>query len=309
MLSGENGILTKGTQASEETIHANVYEQLKLKATEYFIGKSLGNAEESTLIEHLQSEIKPIIGDELGEEGSGKYQINVENLLGTTQKYGNGTATGSDTSTYKDVYMIEKIEPETGSIINTKLASNKPIKIASNNENNQYTVKYYGTKAGLQNGKLLGNIGDTAKGQTDIATKIMKYLNDPNSYSYDRQLVTNLGINEGDLKNIGAGYYRYKDGKIYKATYEYDNEIGNFAITKVEHVNMDATIDPVTETLTTPFGTYKKYVEGEENNYLTWESNVDANGNRTYEVINENNGFYYYYDTSGRLVLVRDVLG
>ena len=150
MLTGENGILSRSAQASKETVHANVYEQLQLKAADYFVEKNLGNTTEQTLIEHLQKDSNKIIGEELGE-GSGKYQINVENLLGTKQKYGNGTATGSDTSTYKDVYMLERVEteepedPESGSIVNTKVASTKPIKIASTSTNQvTYIVKYYG---------------------------------------------------------------------------------------------------------------------------------------------------------------------
>ena len=166
MLSGENGILSRSREASTETIHTNVYEQLQLKVAEYFIERNVGNNTEQTLIEYLQSGTKPIIGDELGEEGSGKYQINVENLLGTEQKYGKGTATGSDTSAYKDVYILEKVETEetnSGSIVNTKIASTNPIKIASTGKTIKYTVKYYGAQTGSSNWKLLGSIGDVEK--------------------------------------------------------------------------------------------------------------------------------------------------
>ena len=312
MLTGENGILSRGTQASQETIHANVYEQLQLKVADYFVEKNLGNTTQETLIEYLREEPNPILEAELGE-GSGKYQINVKNLLGTEQKYGKGTATGSDTSTYKDVYMLERVEteePKSGSIVNTKVASTKPIKIAESKQTINYTVKYYGTQKSPQNGKLLGNIGDTAEAKVDIATKIMEYLNDPNSRDANGKFVTNLGINEGDLKYIGDiigfGYYRYKDGKIYKATYGPD-ENGNWIFTKVEPVNLDATIDPETETITTPFGTYKKPVEGEDSNEPTWLwfGETDESGNKIYYVVNKNEGKGYTYNSSGELVRVK----
>ena len=301
MLTGQNGILSRAGDARDETMHENVYEQLQLKASEYYIEKNVGNVTEQTLIKYLQSGTKPIISSELGEVGSGKYQINVENLLGTQQKYGNGTATGSDTSTYKDVYILEKVEtPEGASIKNTKVASTTPIKIAANNQTTNYTVKYYGTQTGSSNGKLLGNIGDTAGAKVDIATKIMEYLNDPNSRDANGNFVTNSGINEGDLKYLGLDYYRYTDGKIYKETRELD-ENGNLIVTKVETINLDATIDPETETITTPFGTYKKYVEGEENNDPIWHSYNDENGNKIYKV---HNGYDYCYNTSGVLIRV-----
>ena len=142
MITGNNSILDQATSASRETTHANVYEQLQLKAAEYYLGKNSGDVTEGTLIAYLQSGSKPIISEELGE-GSGKYQIYVENLLGTTPTYGKGTASGSDTSTYKDVYILEKVEsPEGASINNTKIASTKPIRIAANSQESGQSINY-----------------------------------------------------------------------------------------------------------------------------------------------------------------------
>jgi len=297
MIAGNNSILNQATSASKETVHANVYEQLQLKVADYYIGKNSGDVTEGTLIAYLQKGDNPIISEELGEEGSEKYQIHVKNLLGTTQKYGKGKARGSDTSTYKDVYILEKVEkPEGASINNIKIASTKQIKIATNSkassQNINYTVKYYGTETGPTNGKSIGNIGDTAEDKVDIATKIMEFFNNPNNY-------------HGDLEYIGMNYYRDTDGKIYKAILGQD-ENENWIVTKAESVNLDATIDLENDTITTPFGTYQKSVEGEENDEFTWNSRTDANGNEIYIVYNDKDGLYYEYDASGTLVLVRE---
>jgi len=177
MLSGNNSILNRADEASKGTIHANVYEHLQLKSAEYYIGKNTGEVTEGTLIEYLQSGSKRIISEELGEEGSGKYQILVENLLRTTQKYGKGTASGSDESTYQDVYILEKVETSTGSIENLKVASTTPIKLAVNNQATNYLVKYYGTGIGSSNVKILGNIGDTAGVSLSDIDKLKAYFN------------------------------------------------------------------------------------------------------------------------------------
>ena len=86
------------------------------------------------------------------------------------------------------------------------------------------------------------------------------------------------------------------------------DENENWIVTKAEPVNLDATIDSETQTITTPFGTYQKSVEGEENNDSTWKSHTDVNGNKIYVVYNENDGFEYEYDASGKLVMVHEAL-
>ena len=100
MLSGNNGLLNRTTDARTKTIHANVYEQLQLEALAHLSDKTTSKTT-STLIEYLQS--KSIIGNEIGED-TGKYQVNVTALLGSRQSLGNGDATVE----LKDVYMLEK---------------------------------------------------------------------------------------------------------------------------------------------------------------------------------------------------------
>jgi len=239
MLTGENGILSRSTQASQETVHANVYEQLQLKVADYFVEKNLGNTTQETLIEYLREEPNPILEAELGE-GSGKYQINVKNLLGTEQKYGNGTATGSDTSTYKDVYMLERVDtedpedPESGSIVNTKVASTKPIKIAVSGQTINYTVKYYGTETSPQNGKLLGNIGDTEGVSVSDIDKLKAYFNG-NTYDNLHEDTpsgervwkdnTQIGVKGKDLSKIDVVGEYSEDGKYYYEYIKYKTKI------------------------------------------------------------------------------------
>ena len=253
MLSGNNSILSRADEASKGTIHANVYEHLQLKSAEYYIGKNTGEVTEGTLIEYLQSGSKPIISAELGEEGSGKYQILVENLLGTTQKYGKGTASGSDESTYQDVYILEKVETSTGSIENLKVASTTPIKLAVNNQATNYLVKYYGTGTGSSNVKILGNIGDTAGVSLSDIDKLKAYFNG-NTYDDliddNEQFINNtqIGIIGADLSIIDGVkefsedeeylyyYIKYKT-KIYKVKennsepYEWTDDIVEVTLT------------------------------------------------------------------------------
>ena len=112
-LTGENGILTKATNAQIQSIHQQVYEELKLKVAEYVIEQKTGVYNE-TLIQYLLD--NQYIEKKDTIEG---YIINVENLSKTTLKYGNGT----DGKT--DVYKIELIE--------------------EGDTNTQYKVEYYGT--------------------------------------------------------------------------------------------------------------------------------------------------------------------
>ena len=235
MLTGQNGILTRSAEASKQTMHTNVYEQLQLKVGEYFIEKNLDNVTEETLIEHLQRGTNPIIGQELGEEGSGKYQINVENLVGTKQEYGNGTASGSDTSTYKDVYILEKADLPSGSINSTKIAATTPIRIAvqetNTNETATYKVAYYGK-------------------------------------------TTSENLTLGTLRDVK------------EKTSANDN--------------LDATVTTVDGkvVITTSFGTYYQYVEGEENDNPTWwDGGTDVDGNPVYGVSNDD--YDYYYNSEG----------
>ena len=247
MLSGENGILSRSREASTETIHTNVYEQLQLKVAEYFIEKNVGNATEQTLIEYLQSGTKPIIGDELGEEGSGKYKINVENLLGTEQKYGNGTATGSDTSAYKDVYILEKVETEetnSGSIVNTKIASTNPIKIASTNpikiastgKTIKYTVKYYGAQTGSSNWKLLGSIGDVEKAKNKFGYNSEEkcFIGEKSTGKVPGEEIDNYWKPETSVTIDGKDGYKFTEGHFVHVT-DYNGNLWDETTNSLEY--------------------------------------------------------------------------
>ena len=137
-----------------------------------------------TFIEYLQS--KQIIGEEIGQD-TGKYQINVEKLMGEKQEYGNGTA---NESSLKDVYMLEK-EIDLGNILNgIRVAYSAPYawwgygeyilikpavtdsNIGSNEE--EYTIKYYGKKA--SENVVLGKLtGEARENKSDLA-KLEEYF-------------------------------------------------------------------------------------------------------------------------------------
>ena len=101
MLSGNNGILQRAGEAKDETIHAQVNEQMQMDNYNYVIAHNTGETT-STLIEYLQS--KNIIADEVQE---GAWKINIENLLGSKQALGNGNYVENENN---DVYVLEKDE-------------------------------------------------------------------------------------------------------------------------------------------------------------------------------------------------------
>ena len=173
MLTGDNALLNKTTEAKNKTKHANIYEQLQLEELAYLSDKTKSK-NSSTLIEYLQS--KSIIGNEIGED-TGKYQINVTALLGSRQSLGNGDATVE----LKDVYMLEKQSTSTGSIVNTKVATITPIKIAATPTTQiTYKVVYYGN--GTSENLILGSLTDsddsnnTPVAKTDDSSKLTEYF-------------------------------------------------------------------------------------------------------------------------------------
>lgn len=123
MLSGDNSILQRVTDAKTKTIHANVLEQMQLEVSAYTVDKTSGNTT-VTLIDFLKE--KSIISEIAGEEG--KWQINVEKLLGSNQNMGNGIATKDKK---EDVYLLEEHPTSTGNINNAKVATTTPVKIAT----------------------------------------------------------------------------------------------------------------------------------------------------------------------------------
>ena len=150
MLSGDNSILKKTTEAKVKTIHSTVLEQMQLEASAYTVDKTTGKNSIS-LIDYLKS--KSIISDISGEEN--KWVINVTTLLGSNQSMGNGTYPN-------DVYVLEEQGISTGSLANTKVATLMPVRIATTTSNTTtYIVKYYGntTSENIQ----LGNLTDATK--------------------------------------------------------------------------------------------------------------------------------------------------
>ena len=226
MLSGDNGLLNRTAEARERTIHANVFEQLQLEELAYLTDKSTSR-DTSTLIGYLQS--KSIIGNEIGED-TGKYQINVTALLGSKQSLGNGDATNE----LKDVYMLEKQNVSSGSIVNTKVATTQPIKIAATTTSQvTYKVVYYGNNtSSVAN---LGNLSDSITisspsgptgDNTDYSALLYNYYKD-----MDCQQVENENTIDGtDATWLFCGveeenwpdYIEYKGG-VYKVVYTDSN--------------------------------------------------------------------------------------
>ena len=203
MLSGDNGILQQTTNARTRTIHANVLEQMQLEASAYTVDKTTGKYSNS-LIDYLK--LKSIISDISGEED--KWLINVTTLLGSSQSMGTGTYPN-------DVYVLEKQATSTGSIVNTKVATTIPIRIATTNTNSvTYKITYYGNTT--SENMTLGNITDK---NSDVATVIdysdtlKTYLNDSNSYDEHGLMVSNKGI---DPDNDFGYYFGFDNIIIYK---------------------------------------------------------------------------------------------
>jgi len=192
MLSGNNSILEQATRAKTKNTNANVLEQIQLEASAYTIDKNTG-VYSNSLIDYLKS--KSIISDISGEED--KWLINVTTLLGSNQPKGNGTYPN-------DVYVLEKQDTSTGSIVNTKVATTMPIKIAATNTSQiTYTVKYY---ENANNEKLiLGNLFDNdTQVEVDESEKLKAYFNSPDSRDGNGNFIDNntVGIKANDLFKI-----------------------------------------------------------------------------------------------------------
>ena len=296
MLSGDNGILQQTTTARTRTIHANVLEQMQLEASAYTVDKTTGNYSNS-LIDYLKS--KSIISDISGEED--KWLINVTTLLGSNQSMGKGTYPN-------DVYVLEKQDTSTGNIVNTRVATTIPIKIASTSTNQvTYIVKYYGNTN--SENLTLGNLfDDKSQVMADESEKIKKYLMSPDSYDNNNNYIDNdtVGIKVNDLQFLDNDYQYllYKDG-VYNVTWQYDNE-DNFigvTVTKLD-VTLDLskfgvqTIDAEFDVLVTP-STPENLIHGE----FTRRMYSDENGNevtgyRTYD----KDGNRIFYSASGVII-------
>ena len=98
MFIGDNGIITEANSAKVKTIHSNVYNKMKLEALNHSQDRRRKTTD-LTLVEHLQE--KGILSEAIEE---GKWQINVQTLLGKKQDIGNGNA-----SEGKDIYTLEDL--------------------------------------------------------------------------------------------------------------------------------------------------------------------------------------------------------
>ena len=180
MLTGQNGILIRAQEAGTNTAHAEVYETLNLESAEYMTESRIGEYGGS-LIDYLLDEeyIK-----ETDEEG--KYLINVEKLLGTKGKYGNGT------DGKNDVYKLEE-EKQTSTI--GKVATKELVKIGETETSKTYDVIYY-EKEGKE-GKLLGKLYDGDASATTTTTskenlEDMYYLN--GEYNGETGIIENIRL-------------------------------------------------------------------------------------------------------------------
>ncbi len=305
-LTGENGLLTKASDAKIETVNANVFEKLQIEELAYLTDKSTLK-ETSTLIEYLQS--KDIIEDEIGGEGSGKWQINVTALLGTRQSLGNGDATVE----LKDVYMLEKQSVPSGSIVNTKVATTMPIRIASTTTSQvTYKIVYYGNNTSdIANlGNLSDNItisspsgptGDTTDYKTALYDhyKNMNYEQVEGPNEIDGTSATWLF--NGAVEDNCPAYIEYKGG-VYKVVYTDDKvqevvkvssnaDFTTFGVYTID--GNDVLVTPGKEKIVHEHRTFSSYY------YL------DEDGNMT--DVPFTSGYYAdgeYYDDSGALVLV-----
>lgn len=306
MLSGDNGLLNRTTEARERTIHANVFEQLQLEELAYLTDKSTSR-DTSTLIGYLQS--KSIIGNEIGED-TGKYQVNVTVLLGSKQSLGNGDAT----SELKDVYMFEKQNVSSGSIVNTKVATTQPIRIAATTTSQvTYKVVYYGNNtSSVAN---LGNLSDSITisnpsgptgDTTDYSTALYNHYKDMNdeqvegANTIDGTSATWLFF--GNSENNYPDYIEYKGG-VYKVVYTDSNKDTVKEVVKV-NTNVDFSTFGVyqidgTDILITPSTKPEHLIHMN----FTQGTYTDEEGNEFEGYSAFDSDYRRYYNTSGVLVV------
>ncbi len=313
MLTGDNALLNKTTEAKNKTKHANIYEQLQLEELAYLSDKTTSK-NSSTLIEYLQS--KSIIGNEIGED-TGKYQINVTALLGSRQSLGNGDATVE----LKDVYMLEKQSTSTGSIVNTKVATITPIKIAATPTTQiTYKVVYYGN--GTSENLILGSLTDsddsnnTPVAKTDDLSKLQEYFSKgPSVFNKNGSFQNVAPITDATekLKNItggeedeGEGYLIVQYGdSLYKISIVEDPWSATATMMDIDLTKFgeqEIYGKKVLVTPSTPDHLVHVYYEGPSTykyNETTHEYDIPFTG---YRADDSDDGRSRYYDTSGALV-------
>ena len=158
-LTGPNGLLTQAQEASIETVHAAIYEQLKIKNSEYYLEKETGKYK-GNLIDYLKDE-KNVIKEISDVDG---YVIDVVELMGEKQRYGNGT----DGKT--DVYKLEEVvEASKITELNKVATITSSIKIGeAGTTSEKYKVTYYGKTA--SENKELGILEDNNEKDDGLIT-------------------------------------------------------------------------------------------------------------------------------------------
>lgn len=294
MLSGNNSILEQATRAKTKNTHANVLEQLQLEASAYTIDKNTG-VYSNSLIDYLKS--KSIISDISGEED--KWLINVTTLLGSNQPKGNGTYPN-------DVYVLEKQDSSTGSIVNTKVATTMPIKIAATNTSQiTYIVKYYENANSEE--LILGNLFDNdLQVELDESEKLKAYFNSEDSYDSNGDYKDNdtIGVKVSDLVSLfvdGDQFYWLYNDSVYMLIEEEVNGVAT--ITNVIKVNTDLNLNK--------FGEYtvdgiKVLVDSSRNVYQK-ENNMNPPAG-LYNNINLESQ-YYYKDAQGHFDYEKPFIG
>ena len=308
------GILQQATNARTKTIHANVLEQMQIEASAYTVDKTTGKYLNS-LIDYLKE--KSIISD-ISEED--KWLINVTILLGSNQSMGKGTYPN-------DVYVLEKQDTSIGSIVNTRVATTMPIRIATTNSKKVYNVVYYGNSTGEN--ITLGNLSDsTSESSIDESEKLKKYFNSPDSYDDEGFFIDNdtIGVKVSDLYCIGddwdgIGVYDYEyylyNNLVYKVKWKIDSNVE--AVTKID-INLskfgEYTVDESIKILVDPEQKiYRKSIETYHGNiqmgeYIatTIESGYfyldDEGEEKTFigYIVRDWDNNIFYYDTSGKIV-------
>ena len=290
MLSGDNGLLNRTTEARSKTIHANVYEKLQLEELAHLTDKSTSR-DTSTLIGYLQS--KSIIGDEIGED-TGKYQVNVTSLLGQEQALGNGDATAE----VKDVYLLEQ-------------QSNKIT----------YTVIYYGnrTSENFTLGNLIddNNLSKNTVLPADESTKIYNAIKDKDGQEIVEGveidgITTNfLGVYEIDA----VGFIEYNNQVYIVSLNKSDYSVSNVVKTDIDLTKFGVYTTASTDVLITPneedeiLHFPKKISDLTGNLYYFKENGTDIDLNRTVT----GNIIYQakdkYYNESGEVINVINAEG
>lgn len=232
-------------------------------------------------------------------------------MLGTKQSLGNGDATEK----LKDVYMLEKqSEPTTSSILNTKVATTMPIRIAATTTSQvTYKVIYYGNNT--SSFANLGNLSDSIKisnpsaptgDTTDYTETLYNYYKDMNyqqivnANTIDGTSATWLFYGESD--DNYQDYIEYKGG-IYKVVYTDSNTVkevvkvttntdfSTFGVYQIDGINVlitPSTSDHIVHKSYTGPSTYYDEDDNEFTGYCA----------------TDNDGYNRYYNTSGEHVLV-----